>query len=117
MERNLLNVVRTCLFMSGLNQHTRIYRKHKLIAGYDCGRDLSIIYALYHISGTGVVDMVVVCHLTGGFLNPRCQSQSLCLWARHFIQTRFCQSAPGQLWLQCSSPLSVCECVYEWVDD
>ncbi|MED6249700.1 hypothetical protein ATANTOWER_018312 [Ataeniobius toweri] len=65
--------------MSGLNQHTRIYRKHKLIAGYDCGQDLSIIYALYHISGASVADMVVVCPLTGGFLNPRSVSLSHCV--------------------------------------
>ncbi|MEQ2315103.1 hypothetical protein AMECASPLE_018778 [Ameca splendens] len=35
-----------------------------------------------------------------------------CVWQPHI-----CHCAPGQLWLHCSSPLSVCECVYEWVND
>uniref|UniRef100_A0A3P9DB56 Uncharacterized protein n=1 Tax=Maylandia zebra TaxID=106582 RepID=A0A3P9DB56_9CICH len=32
-------------------------------------------------------------------------------------QPRLCQCAPGWLWLQCSLPSPVCECVCEWVDD
>ncbi|MEQ2162252.1 hypothetical protein GOODEAATRI_017930 [Goodea atripinnis] len=60
------------------------------------------------------VSLCVILSL-GKTLHPPC----LLMMVRGPIvwQPHFCQCAPGQLWLQCSSPLSVCECVYELVDD
>ncbi|MED6253038.1 hypothetical protein ATANTOWER_021130 [Ataeniobius toweri] len=101
----------------------------RFILGVTTIRLFSLIFDL--LCGGTVVTVVVVCLVTGGL--PLCPSQSLCPWAEHFThlpccwmsegsmvpnvwQPHFCQSAPGQLWQHCSSPLPVCECLYEWVD-